>query len=186
MTAVDWDHPILKPAPRKNRPQQRETFYRVTCDCGSVRELRKADAIRATMCRTCQHKLAGKAGYKAAVQKHGPDGLLDKVAAFHRDHPTRPERIVRDWLIAAGITHETQVVFKHRTFRYIVDFVVADRAVEVVGYWHRRRKGIKDETLRCRWPGQVLFLDDDFILGAPDLARAQLLQFIGGYDEHAH
>lgn len=179
MTAVDWDHPILKPAPRKNRPRQRETYYRVTCDCGNVRELRKADALRATMCRTCQRRLAGKAGYKAAVQKHGPDGLLDRVAAFHRDHPTRPERIVRDWLDEAGVSYQAQVIFKNRTFRYIVDFVVEDRAVEVVGYWHRRRKGIKDESLRCRWPGSVLFLDDDLITATPLEARDRLLNFVG-------
>ncbi len=179
---IGWQCGELRAAPRTSAPQKRETFYPVICPmCSSIRWLRKADALRAHMCATCQRSEAGKKGYQAATAKHGRQPLLDKIAAKERLFPSYPEFTVRRWLYDAGIAYQCQ----QQHGPYLIDLVVNGLAIEINGYWHLRTRASRDRHLESIWPGQILFLNADEVIDHPTTAKTRLFAFINGVN-HEH
>jgi len=161
---VDWSAGELRPAPRQSDPARRETFYPCTCpQCLRTRYLRAADARRANVCGSCQRSAAGKAGYVAALRS-GRFNIIESIQERQRSNPSRPERIVRDWIAACAIPFTHQHYFTVGGDGWVIDFVIASLAVEVRGYWHIRERADKDARLVATWPGQVLFIDANTVL----------------------
>ena len=125
--------PYLLPAPRKGRPNRKESFWEVECDyCHKTRLLRKND-MKDQPCRTC-----------AAILRE-----LDKVAVDPNVLSSEVELQFADYLDRMGVPYERQVpLFKYGV---ILDFKVlspnGDVYVEFGGYWHKQTKSDKDQVL---------------------------------------
>lgn len=154
MLHINFDAGELRPAPRKDRPHRRETWYPVTCsECGASYWLRKPDALRRERCRYC------------GIRK----GLLT------RTHWT--EELVQEWLDEAGIAYVREAAYITPRRAYFVDFKVGDVAVEINGWGHKlfERKQ-RDRELAHDWPGQqVVFIDAADLRERPTYARDVLL-----------
>lgn len=150
MLTVNWNAGVLKNAPRKNRPNQRETWYPVHCsDCGADYELRKADIKRRGRCKFCSQR----------------QGLLKS-----REWT---EIMVEAWLNEDAPTFEAQKIHATPAQVFFVDFVVGSTAIEINGWGHRLR-GQRDQALVEHWPGDVHFIAATDLRERPEWVRAQL------------
>jgi hypothetical protein len=174
---VDWDHPELRPKPRRNRPYQRETQVRVTCQnptCGYERWLTIHDAKHAERTGACKIEAAQNA-YRAAVAKHGKTHMQRKMREHQLLNPSKPEHLFYHWLLALGADDlteldrpttiqltdsstgfpvrprycfERQVVIKTNDRNFYPDFLLGnDLLVEVDGYHH---EALPERQLRDR------------------------------------
>lgn len=94
----------------------------------------------------CQHTISDT----MLRMKRGPYELRLKAnAARMLAHPTPPEAIFRDRLIATKIRFESQVVIG----RYIIDFVVPEKMIiyELDGKQHRQRYKIAYDQIRTEF-----------------------------------
>lgn len=192
---VDWNAGQLLPAPRKMRPNRRETFFPTTCpQCQSVRWLRRSAAQKAEIdqrrCRRCQASSAGKLGWAATSARYGAD-FTRKVSQRHQLlHPSRPEALVDHLLFALGASYDRQVEYSAQDehglcHTFYLDFVLHTPdgllPLEINGYWHKRRCQERDRALAELWTGlPVAFLDADMIIGDLQGTEARLRALLSG------
>lgn len=137
---VNWDDRRMVTRGRKRR--RRHTAYAVRCACGHRSYLKAHDAVRDTPCKRCQTSAAGRRGWQAAWADPGSrETLIEKLAAWQRQHPSQPEQTVRQWLEEAGVTFETQTPFDPygRGSWWIPDFTVQNGRttfIQVHGPFH--------------------------------------------------
>lgn len=81
----------------------------------------------------------GRKGWLATAAKHGKDVAAKQAANWRRNHPTRPEQIVIEWLNELGVAYQREDPVGASFGTFYVDFRLADgRAIEVDGaIWHR-------------------------------------------------
>lgn len=81
----------------------------------------------------------GRKGWLATASKYGADVAAKQLAAWRREHPTKPEQIVIGWLDGLGIAYQREDPITASNGTFYVDFRLADgRAIEVDGaIWHR-------------------------------------------------
>lgn len=178
---VDWANPEMLIKPRKNRPQQKETCYRVTCSqCGNERYLTKSAAKYAEDaggCLKCHTSKIGKRGYQVAVERGLREKALDGIAAFQLANASKPERLLAKMLDDSGIQYERQKIWSG----YILDFVIPSASgesicIEVNGYyWHEGREN-RDSFILENYPGNVYMLD----AGAVHSTGAEIIAAIAG------
>lgn len=149
---VNWEGGLLKPAPRKNRPNQRETWYPVVCsECGAEYELRASDAKRRTRCRYC--------GLRASR-------LTNRAWS---------EELVQTWLDELATDYQIEQVLVTEEQAFVVDFVVDGKAIEVNGWGHKLfNRAARDAKLVDVWPGEVYFISTSDLRERPQWAKAQL------------
>lgn len=84
-------------------------------------------------------RASGRKGWMATASKYGADVAAKQLAAWRREHPTKPEQIVIEWLDGWGIAYQREDPFTASNGTFYVDFRLADgRAIEVDGaIWHR-------------------------------------------------
>lgn len=114
-------------APRADRPNRRERFWYVQCNgCGTKRYLRKSDILKDTYCRRCAGVISATGG--SAIEDQVAAELKKRHVKFERHFP----------LLDVG---------------YNIDFYLPDYNVfiEVIGYWHKRTKYIKDKVLQSKY-----------------------------------
>jgi len=126
----------IVPAPRRNRPDKKETRYVVMCcGCKKLRLLSLSDLKKDTFCRTCASVLASKI----------TSTWEDEVSAYLR---------------SKGISYEQHYPILELGSN--VDFFLPDYNwfIEVRGYWHLNhpRRQVHDEVLASNLP--VLFIDN--------------------------
>jgi hypothetical protein len=185
---VDWDNPRLLPAPRQSQPTKLETHYLVACPCGYRRWLTRCNAERAEQeglyCKFCQRSEAGKKGWATTIARYGLHFGLEKRRKAELAHQSSSERIVKDWLDKLCVSYVHQQIFIDGDFGVVIDFVIENRlAVEVNGYWHKRRRALRDAALAEKWPlarpdGVILFLDAEEIDARPVSAQACLTLYV--------
>jgi hypothetical protein len=169
----------IRNEPCKGRPNQKRRYVPVTCACGHTWKVRADYVRRVTMCGRCQRRVAGKRGYEAA--KGTPAFLnLSTLIKRQREYPSTPEKRVIGWLTELHIGYAHQHLFQCGEFRYVIDFVRGNRAIEVVGYWHAKFKRGKDARLQELWQGELLFVDADQIMRDPAGTKALIQAFITG------
>jgi hypothetical protein len=82
------------------------------------------------------------------------------------------------------VSYVHQHIFIDGDFGVVIDFVIADHlAVEVNGYWHKRRRALRDAALAEKWPlarpgGAILFLDAEEIDACPASTQACLSLYV--------
>ena len=190
---VDWNAGKLLPAPRKNRPDRRETFFPTLCpQCKSVRWLRSNAAEKAEAeqrpCRRCQMSSAGKRGWATTVALYGADFARRASQRHQLLHPSRPEVLVDHLLFMLNARYERQVEFSapdayglQHTF--YLDFLVetqrGQQPLEVNGYWHKRARVERDRWLQELWSGlPVEFIDADTVIANPQSVEAHLRRLL--------
>jgi hypothetical protein len=146
----------------------------------------------------------GRRGAAALRRKPGGYALLqDKLAAYHRTHPTAPERFVHEVLQALGLVEGRDFVCQHRvsvaSHELRLDFVVDGWLVLEPGHrrWHgspaetldgqdhRTLDAARDRLLAERLGLVVLRLDADQIAQQPDEVWAQIREAIFGPEAQA-
>ena len=161
---IDWNNPLVLPAPRKANPNVREKFYKVECPkCHTVRHLRKHDAqkaeARGSVCRTCQSREAARLGFEVTATRYGRDFMIAVIQKREAEQPSKPEAAIRRLLDELGIAYQHSVRFDTPQRTYIVDIVLANgTAIEVNGYWHQQRGAERDNALAAVWPHPVVFI----------------------------
>jgi hypothetical protein len=179
---VCWDQPTKRPRPRSGARQ--ETFYPVLCTCcGRSRYLRSADARRAerenTPCATCQRRAAGKAGYRATVERYGEEFFLECAARVQREKPSSAEQKLAGMLDELGAVYERQRKLRGPARSFLLDFVLSNGCViEVNGYWHQRTGAARDQELTRTWERRVVFIKADELDTRPDEVRELLYELI--------
>lgn len=157
--------------PRKNG-KRRETHVPISCPkCHEERLLKLSDARVALktkqLCISCAAQIKGRKGYKAAINRIGRDGLLQRIAEHERNNPSTSEVVMHELLgelLPPGHTVESQIVFD----RWIIDFVIYEKGdpvlyVEVNGFWHKARGAARDWNLACISLIPVVFIDADLL-----------------------
>ncbi len=148
-----------EPAPRKAAPNKTEMYCTRICpQCGQGYRCRLDNA------RTCEATQAPCKRCSNLAKSH-------LAANYCFAKPSASERVVMAYLDNLAIPYEFQYVFG----RWILDFVIGEKAIEVNGYWHRRNQLARDAQLAKAWTGPILFLDDT----APDFTD-QLTAFVMG------
>lgn len=167
---VHWHDPQKLPAPRQAQPNRRETKYRVECHvCGLERWLAKCDAERAERTGGCQHCASivrGKKGAKSTLAKYGKKFLLEQVAKHQLAHPSKPERMIAEFLEARNVVHNRQFIYMTSNGDYVIDFLLPGKAIAIECdsiYWHQQRLE-HDENLKRDFFGIVISLDAEQIV----------------------
>ena len=195
LSLVDWSAGKLLPAPRKNRPDQRETRYPVKCAnpyCNHIRWLTAHAATKAEeeqrICRKCQSSNAGRLGYEATVALYGEDFALKAVKKQQLHYPSRYEARMDHWLFEMRATYQRQFEFiatdaeggKHG---FLIDFLLdtpqGPLPLEVNGFMHQTYRTTRDWWLDALWPGlPVVFITTDEMDADPDGVKARLRQLL--------
>lgn len=119
---------VLMPAPRSDRPDRKERFWLVKCNfCGETRWLRKTDVLKDAPCRSCS----------AVINTTTTSMLEEEVASVLTEHKVEFVR---------------HVPIIEEDVKYNVDFYIPlhNLYIEVVGYWHRQTKLVKDKVLQSK------------------------------------
>ncbi len=178
---IDWTRGELRPRPTTAQPNRRDTFYPAKCPICLTEVWRRANDLKhQTTCRECgkvKAGIGGRGGAAAAARR------FEAQARTYRQHPNRPERRVRDWLIDMGIDFQSQKVITLEGQFYILDFFLnlfPPRIVEVVGFWHKHADHVqkRDRRLARLIDYPILFLDSDEIMNQSEMAKRRLLQWL--------
>lgn len=190
---IDWKRGELRPAPRANRPDQRETYYPAICICGNERWLKAADARKAELCGICQRRAAGKLGYAAMAAKYGEKWATRHVQAYRRENPSSLETAVAIILDDLGVRYEREFWLATKAHGkkqrvYLLDFMIAGRlAVEVNGaFVHssddaQRRDRRKKQLLKRRGYPLLTLTESDIRKGE---AESLLVAFLNAQGVH--
>jgi hypothetical protein len=133
--SIKIDKPVLLPAPRKNRPDRKETYYPVVClYCGETRYLRQSDYNPNALCKSCA-SIASKLG---------------------GSHVSYDEERIRDILVELGYS----VYWQYPLYEYhvLIDLYIIelDLYVEVNGYWHNETRQERDYKLLQSLPNLLI------------------------------
>lgn len=164
---INWNDPQLISAPRKAQPNKRETKFEVVCTtCGYRRWLTRSHAATAERdggCYRCASVERGRKGAAVTMSRYGRSFLLDILAGYQTEHPSRPENAVREYLESKGIPHDRQYIYYGRIRNYVLDFVVciSDKmvAIEVNGSYYHNQRPERDLDLVNDFEGDVIAIE---------------------------
>ena len=154
---------------------------------------RRGGRARAAQPSFIEHQRArGRKGAAALMARPGGFAcLLDKIAAYHRTHPSRAEQFVRDTLLALGYQEGRDFVREQRISlagrEFLLDFVIGDIVFEpghrrwhgdptdtLDGQDHAARDAERDRLLAALGGLTVIRLDAEQIAQQPEQVRAQI------------
>lgn len=137
---VKWDTATLMSAPRKNRPNQRETKVKVICShCAKSRWLTKRAAECAAKKNACKYCTARK-GFQAMIKQYGRGYVMEKLAAYRKENPSTPEVAAATILDRMGVVYERECLVKSNGRYALYDFLIGNIVVEIDGdYFHKNK-----------------------------------------------
>lgn len=108
--------------PRKlgNRTYMEKRVWQLCSSCGGGRWVRPSDVGRATKCRSCHSRQAGKKGYRATKERYGEGFVIKKLQEYRIKNPSSLEMKVVMILDELGFVY----VREFRVFNYLIDFRV--------------------------------------------------------------
>ncbi|GAB4528510.1 MAG: hypothetical protein OHK0046_47400 [Anaerolineae bacterium] len=157
---IDWQTSEVRTRSVRGKPR-RERYYAVTCDCGSVRWLRRTDAERAGQCFHCAQIAKAPLGWKATAKKYGADFGIKAVREWRLENPSDLEQWFMRVAEEMRLTYQREVLLADR---WLIDFVIENVAYEVDGYWHQYRDdSAKHEAARAAGYELVILEESDLL-----------------------
>jgi hypothetical protein len=158
---------------------------------------RRGGCARAAQPSFIEHQRArGRKGAAALLARPGGYAcLMDKIAAYHRAHPSSAEQFVHDTLLALGYQEGRDFVREKRLTlagrEFLLDFVIGDIVLEpghrrwhgspadtLDGQDHAARDAERDRLLTVIGGLTVIRLDAEQIARHPEQVRAQIVAIL--------